>query len=139
MKDAFNGVLTNKERADGAVARDYMPSGVKSVDKSRDSRFKALLKVAFYKTLRKIGVSTTGNIYTVPITVGDFKLYQMGKRVVLIKNDKINYKIGDIIRLREYESESNCYSGREAHFFIKDILDFIPHLDATVYKILTLE
>ena len=139
MNDALKSVLTDKERADGAFALDYMPSGVKSVDTSRDSRLTAFLKVLLDKALRKIGVSTTGNIYQVGVNANEFKLYANGRRVVIIQPGLTQYKLGDIIRVVENSPTGIRFGRNELHFFIKDIIAHHFEGGGKYIKILTLE
>jgi len=110
-----------------------------SIGKRAKIALAGLLKRIRAKALRKIGLTTTGAIYSVPRTIEDFRLYMSGKRVVLILDGEIDYKIGDVIRLIEFDIDSRRNTGRESNYFIKDIINFIPHISRKVFKVLTLE
>ena len=86
------------------------------------ARFMGLLEQLRAKALRKIGISATGQIFQIDVEKQDFQLYMACKRTVLLTDLPYKFGIGDCVRLFEKGSTKNGGRGREAHYFIKDIL-----------------
>ena len=69
---------------------------------------------------KKAGVSITGRIHDFNVGPKEFKLYQAGKKVVILTNRKGLFGLGDIVRIREIGSGQ---APRETHFYIEDIIE----------------
>ena len=97
-------------------------------------KLKALKDLAF----KKLGISTTGAIHEVGVTEWQFKLYQNGRRNVLVEPGGNTYKLGDIVRIIEVSPTGIRFGRHELHFFVKDIVT-LHHDENVFWEIITLE
>ena len=122
MNDFDKGIKTNLGAIVKPTRQARRAAKELGIELRPKSKIKRALKKAAKIALRKIGVSVYDRIFEIPCPAKDFNLIINRKRSILIAEYDENFKIGSFIRLRELKTENRPYTGREAHYFIKDIL-----------------
>jgi len=98
-----------------------------------------ILKKIWAKALRKVGISVHDRVFAVQCQSEDFALINQQKRTAIVAEYDERFKHGDLVRLCEFNPNQDGLTGREAHYFIKDIIrpgtkGLFPH-----HCVLTLE
>lgn len=81
-----------------------------------------LLRQLWAKALRKVGVSIHDRVFAIQCGQEDFALANQGKRTAIVAEYDARFKLGDLVRLCEFAANQDGYTGRESHYFIKDII-----------------